>query len=66
MISYLVNAFGRSCVNSVPCVVIDPFCGTGVAAVAARANDCHYFVNDKDPYVKAVLDAYLESSKDKW
>ncbi|MCP4468778.1 MAG: site-specific DNA-methyltransferase [Halieaceae bacterium] len=64
----LINSFGRMTTTSVPCVVVDPFFGTGSAAVAARATGCHFIGNDADPLAVDVAEGFLADEKiaEKW
>ena len=66
VLSHLIKAFGRSCLDSVPCVVFDPFAGTGSTAVAARAHGCHFWSNDKDTDSEKVALDFLESTSESW
>jgi len=55
----MIHMFGRSTLESPPCVVMDNFAGTCSTAVAAYACGCYSFVSDRDQLCRDIYKTYM-------
>ena len=57
--AWLWSTTHTHCLFQAPCVVIDPYAGTNVVALAARELGCHFIGVDNDPRSKVCVSCGL-------